>query len=180
MKKINKEYQDFINSSESTPTSNSLDTAILSDAKAYITPSSLYVMAKYFLLFTSSVFFSLIICPQFGFGVRDEYPLFHHFFHQNQTLCALYCATVFFITTHVLVYLGLHRFEKIVLQRKLFSFPIVIFSLSFAILMIVGEKSTQPSSSFILTWASIILFSYFTFNYFERKRLIPNKVASVS
>ncbi len=176
MNNLKNEYYDFIKISKLKANTNSLDKIVLSRSKKVITPSNLYITIKYSLLFCASIFFSLLVCPQFGLGLRNKYPLFNHFFHQNQIICALYCATIFFLSTHFLVYMGLNRFEKIVLHKKNPFLPVITFSVSFGGFMFFSNNIvTKPDLSFTLVWSIFILISYLAFHQLNLKRLVPDQ-----
>ena len=76
--------------------------SVLQKSKAKMNPKVRDVSLKYSLLFVSSVFLSLIVCPQRGVGfLRESYPFFHHLLHQSEMLCGLYCGLVSVSYTHL-------------------------------------------------------------------------------
>ncbi len=130
------EFEQFLRSPEITPPEK-VSEQILVSAKTYMNPSLSRVALKYVAFFAASIFLSLAICPQSGISfIRSEFPLFHKFLHQNILLCGMYCAFVFFFTTHTLAFLFLNRFEKMVFSRRLIFLPLIPLSLSFGMFMV--------------------------------------------
>jgi len=97
---------------EALKTKASLSEKILKSSSEKMNPKLHALSLKYGVVFISSIFLSLIICPQKGVGlIRNELPFFHHILHQSEILCGLYCGLVFFLTTHLLTFFLLTHFE---------------------------------------------------------------------
>ncbi len=180
MSNLKSEYHNFIKTSNSNINTSAFDKIILSKSKKIITPSNLYITIKYTLLFFASIFLSLLVCPQFGLGLRNKYPLFHYFFHKNQIICAIYCAITFFLSTHLLVYIGLNHFEKIALHKKNPLTPVMAFALSFGGFMFFSNNTMKLNLSFILVWSTFVLGSYLAFHQLSLKKLTQDKVINIS
>lgn len=161
--KLEAEFEDFLYSEEVTPSTES-SKAILNQARRHLTPSLPYVSFKYGLLFLLSIFVSLSLCPQSGVSIlRKDYPLFYQLFHQNIVLCGVYCASVFFFTTHVLAFVFLGRFEKKIFSLKLSLLPPLFLAISFGALMLMSPRNLAShfwTGSYVVTWltTSALLF----------------------
>jgi|FLYM01.1.fsa_nt_gi hypothetical protein len=156
---IDKEFNEFLKSEEKA-TPNKLSQKVMNAARTHLSPAPEKVLAKYLGLFVGSIFLSLTLCPQSGVSfLRDDFPLFHHFFHQNMILCAAYCASVFFFTTHVLSFLILNRYEKLTFSRKLQFVPIATLSAAFGVLMFLSPANSRDhfwDLSYVSAWLLVM------------------------
>lgn len=149
------EFENFLRSGEVSP---SMETSkkILNQARGHLQPSLSFVSLKYCVLFVFSVFISLSLCPQSGVSfLRDDFPLFQQFLHQNIVLCGAYCAMMFFFTTHFLAFILLNRYEKKVFSRRLTYLPGLLLALSFGIFMAISPENLAThfwSVAYISTW----------------------------
>ena len=133
-----------------------LSDKILNNSSRHIEPSITKVLIKYLGIFTISIFFSLIVCPQNGVGLlRTNFPIYHSFFHNNLLLCGLYCGFMFFITTHLVSFYLLNHFERIVIFKKMGYLPAICLSTFFAFSMTPFFTIVDFSLLYTIGWLGI-------------------------
>ncbi len=133
-----------------------LSNKILKNSKNYIEPPVNKVLLKYLGVFILSIFFSLVVCPQNGVGLlRDNFPIYHSFFHHNMLICGLYCGFMFFVTTHLVSFYLLSHFERIVIYKKMGYLPVVCMSLFFAFSMTPLFASAGFSVLYSIGWLGV-------------------------
>ncbi len=137
---MNSEFKDFLNSpTKEVPDTikTSLTNRILTEIKIDNTPI-LQIFAKYFVVNLGAGSLTLLVCPQFGIGpLGGGHGIAHHFMQFGMWACGLFCASVFFISSHMLSLALLHRREL----RRIYNFKISIplaIALSLLILMSTG------------------------------------------
>ncbi len=141
--------------------SSSVSKKILADSKVFIEPPTIRVLLKYAVLFIFSIFISLVICPQNGVGLlRENFPIYHHIFHNNLLVCGLYCGAVFFITTHLVSIYILNHYERVLILNNLGYIPIILMSTFFAFSMTPYFSITEFSMLYTIGWLGVALFSY--------------------
>lgn len=156
---------------ESKSVNPQLSDRILKTSSEKINPSLFNLSFKYGALFISSIFLSLSICPQRGVGLfSNDLPFFHHFFHQNEILCGLYCGLVFFLTTHLLTFLLLNPFERLKVVHKFSYLPLIFISIFFGFSMTSIFSKSRFGLGYNLSWILIVGLLYFLFNqiYFKK------------
>ena len=150
-----------------------LSEKILDKSTKYIEPELKSVFFKYSGVFLLSIFFSLFVCPQNGIGfLRSDFPLYHSLFHHNMLLCGLYCGFVFFVTTHLISFYFLTRFERIVIFKQLSYLPVSCMSLFFAFSMFPAFTEVNFSFLYGVGWVGVAIFACF----FHKKLFLTRKV----
>ena len=147
----------------------SLSLKILKNSSDRVNPKLAPLSFKYGLIFTFSILFSLFICPQKGVGLfRTDFPFFHHLLHQSEVLCGLYCGLLFFLTTHLLTFFILNRFERIKIIKSYSYLPILFMSGFFGISMTSMFSAAASNANFgytyNLSWIAVVALSYLILN----------------
>ncbi len=139
-----------------------------------INPPFAKVATKYSVLFLVSIFFSLVVCPQKGVSfVRESFPVFHHILHQSPILCGVYCALIFFFTTHIISFLLLSHFERISLFKNSKGFlPLIWLSLFFGLSMTPYFSKMQMGYTYDLTWILTAITLVFLHKIFFNKNYL--------
>jgi len=154
-------FKDF----EETPVRPDVSKKVMLNSKRVINPDFLNLSLKYSLIFITTVFFSLAICPQKGVGLfRKDLPLFHHILHQSEMLCGLYCGFLFFTTTHLLTFFLLSHFERVKIVKHVSYLPALFISAFFGLSMTSIFSSTGFGLSYNLSWIFIVGASYYLAN----------------
>lgn len=158
--KNKKTFDDF----QEVKVKTSLNHKVLLDAKKNISPDAKILIFKYSSLFIFSCFISLMICPQRGLSLSSyNFNFIHHFFHQSEILCGLFCGAVFFITTHLLTFILLTHFERVSIVKNFTFLPMITISLFFGLSMTTvfsnADVSLRYSTSWILVTFSLYLLS---------------------
>ena len=149
--------------------SKKITDSVIHTSKQVMNPDIGGVALKYVLLFSSSILFSLIICPQRGVGfLRDSYPLFHHLLHQSEVLCGLYCGFTFFVTTHVLSFFILTHFERLVVVRRVSYLPMFLMTLFFGLSMTSFFSNLELSTSYFTSWFIVVTIGYMSLTFYYR------------
>lgn len=149
------EFETFLRSEEITP-SVKTSKRIIDLARKHLQPSLPFVSLKYCAFFLLSIFVSLSLCPQSGVSfLREDFPLFQQFLHQNIVLCGAYCAIMFFFTTHFLAFILLNRYEKKVFSQRLTYLPGFLLALSFGVFMMMSPGNMAGhfwNMTYVATW----------------------------
>lgn len=137
--------------------SKTLSDKILNESKSYIEPPLQKVVFKYLALFSVSILFSLVVCPQNGVGLlRSDFPIYHSIFHNNMLLCGLYCGFMFFATTHLISFYFLSHFERVVLFKKVGYLPVIAMSVFFAFSMTPLFTIVDFSLLYAISWLTVM------------------------
>ncbi len=143
-----------------------LSDKILNNSSRHIEPPITKVLIKYLGVFTVSIFFSLIVCPQNGVGLlRTNFPIYHSFFHHNLLICGVYCGLMFFVTTHLVSFYLLNHFERMVIFRKMGYLPAICLSSFFAFSMTPIFTIVDFSFLYSMGWLGVV----FLFNISHKK-----------
>jgi hypothetical protein len=155
---MNSDFKDFLNSqTKQIPEKikNSLHNRILNEIRIDNTPL-LNIFLKYFIINLAAGSLTLLICPQFGIGpLNGSHGVSHYFMQFGGWACGLFCASVFFVSSHLFSLAILHRRELRRLYRNPSSIPLTI-ALTLFIFMSTGFTiNFDPMFfrfDFIATW----------------------------
>lgn len=157
---------------EEIKTKPSLSENVLKASSKKMNPKLLALSLKYGVVFISSIFLSLVICPQKGVGLfRDEHPFFHHILHQSEILCGLYCGLVFFLTTHLLTFFLLTHFERLKIIKSFSYLPVLFIGGFYGFSMTSIFSTSQMGVSYNLSWITVVGLSYFVLNHSYSNKL---------
>jgi hypothetical protein len=144
---MKKDFLEFLNSQEvEVPTE--IQKNIYEKIKEDFKPlNALSVLSKFLFLNFSAGFFTLAICPQFGFGPFSKgHDITHFFMGIGVWACAVFCAIFYFAISQTLALLILsHREIQWVSKRKLTLLPLIVM-MTFFIFML-AEKLLSSSTS---------------------------------
>lgn len=118
------------------------------------------ILSKGFISLTAGFLISLIVCPQFGFGVPSGHGVFHFFWVISPLLCAVVCGIVLYLSGILTLALTLNKFERLWFFHKTrggaIFLPVILwsgfmmlpkthhFSLSYSLFWFIGFLLLMP------------------------------------
>jgi hypothetical protein len=133
-----KDFLDFINSSDTTSPPEHLNKKILNFIKHDLNPTHKIVFSKLLAIQAFIGTLTLIFCPQFNLSLTNNYELFHYFHHKfGENICMAICGSIFIGTGAMFAtsLLKSSEINKIKESRFLYYTSISIFALSIFFLL---------------------------------------------
>lgn len=95
---------------------------------------------------------SLIVCPQFGFGVPSGHGISHIFWLIGPWACALFCGVFLYLCGSLSVALVLNRFERYWFMQKTMGVFAILPAFLWVTFMMMPETD-YVSVSYTASWA---------------------------
>lgn len=94
---------------------------------------------------------SLIVCPQFGFGVPNGHGISHVFWVISPGLCALFCGVFLYLCGVLTLGVALNRHERLWFFHKTKGAALFLPGLLWSVFMMM-PKTSYVSVSYSLLW----------------------------
>lgn len=116
---------------------------------------------------------SLIVCPQFGFGLPEGHGISHFFWMIGPWACALFCGLFLFLCSTLSVALVLNKFERHYFYQKTQSFFLGIPAILWMFFMVMPETS-YVSVSYSLSWLLGVMLMWFAAKTVSKRMIFAN------
>jgi small basic protein len=159
-KNVFSDYESFLKMSSETPPLN-IQSSLFKTVSQDLNPPFSKLSLKFGVLQTVGIFFSLLVCPQFGFGpLGGEQGLMAFYMLAGSYACAVFCGATFLCFSSLLssLLLTIDETRKII-KTKIFITPF-LFSIIFALAMVIKGQETL---TYALLWALGCGVSYYVF-----------------
>lgn len=110
------------------------------------------IMTRAFSSLLIGFILSLIVCPQFGFGIPSGHGVSHFFWMIGPWACALFCGFFLYLCGGICLGLALNKFERFWFMQKTKSMNLLITPMLWGFFMLM-PNTNYVSVSYSLSWA---------------------------
>lgn len=94
---------------------------------------------------------SLIVCPQFGFGLPEGHGISHVFWMINPMICALFCGLFLFLCANISLVFVLNKYERQYFYQKTSNAFFALPAIMWMFFMVMPETSFV-SVGYTVSW----------------------------